>query len=49
MSGFKYSEIGDNVLDDVEELFKPAVGETKLDKETIEGDLVLPEAPAGLI
>ena len=49
MSGFTYNEIGDELLSDVAEQFKPAVREIKHDKETIEGDLVLTEGAAELI
>ena len=48
-SQITYSEIGDELLADVAEQFNPAVGETKHDEETIEGDLVLTEAAAELI
>ena len=49
MSGITFSEIGDEVLGDVEELLKPAVENIKLDKETIEGELVSTMTPACLI
>ena len=44
-----FSEIGNELLADVDELLKPSVGETKLDNWTIEGGLVLTEAAAELI
>ena len=47
MSGFTYSEIGDEVLGNAMELLRPAVEETKLDKDTIEGELVSTKAPVG--
>ena len=43
MSKFIYSEIGEKLLVDVMNLFKPAVGKVKLDKEIIEGELVITE------
>ena len=49
MSKFTYSEIGEEVLVDVMNLFKPAVGKVRLDKEIIEGEIVIKEAPVGLI
>ena len=49
MSKFTYSEIGEEVLVDVMNLFKPADGNIKHDKEIIEGELVITEAPVGLI
>ena len=48
MSGITYSEIGDEVLGEAMELMKPAVGETKLNSCTIEGELVKTKAPVGL-
>ena len=49
MSGITYREIGDEVLSDAMELLKPAVGGTKLDSWTTEGELVSTKAPVGLI
>ena len=40
MSKFQYSEIGDEVLADVLEQFKPAVGDKKHDREAMLGNLV---------
>ena len=43
MSKFTYSEIKEELLVDVINLFKPAVGKVKLDLEIIEGELVITE------
>ena len=48
MSGFTYSEIGDEVLADVMEQFRPAVGDIKHDRKTMLGNLVSKKVPSSL-